>query len=33
LELIDLLECLIESVLSPGLFGGEHAPILPLALF
>ena len=33
LELIDLLECLIESVLSPGLLGGEHASILPFALF
>ena len=33
LELIDLLECLIESVISPGLLGGEHAPILTLALF
>ena len=28
LELIDFLECLIESVLSPSLLGGEQAPIL-----
>ena len=29
LELIDFLECLIESVLSPSLLRGEKAPILP----
>ena len=33
LELIDLLESLIKSVLSPSILGGEHASILALALF